>query len=127
MLSSVYVCKLADVEQPLFLRLLAGPDSDTLSFVLREQQTGEVVVNPPFQHLLLHNCAVHPTAAQFGVFFSFSVGRVHRPGAAELPAVPGQGGRGAAAGRDWPIRGLPPETAGGPEHARGETVEKTSR
>ncbi|KAM7378506.1 hypothetical protein PAMA_013421 [Pampus argenteus] len=39
----VYVCKLADGEQPLFLRLVAGPDDDTLSFVLREQQTGEVV------------------------------------------------------------------------------------
>ncbi|XP_033989219.1 ras association domain-containing protein 3 isoform X2 [Trematomus bernacchii] len=38
----VYVCKLADGEQPLFLRLVAGPDSDTLSFVLREQ-TGEVM------------------------------------------------------------------------------------
>lgn len=41
---AVYVCKLADGEQPLFLRLLAGPDTDTLSFVLREQQTGEVMV-----------------------------------------------------------------------------------
>ncbi|XP_040885974.1 ras association domain-containing protein 3 [Toxotes jaculatrix] len=39
----VYVCKLADGEQPLFLRLMAGPDVDTLSFVLREQQTGEVM------------------------------------------------------------------------------------
>ncbi|XP_072233738.1 ras association domain-containing protein 3 isoform X2 [Leuresthes tenuis] len=39
----VYVCKLADGEQPLFLRLMAGPDLDTLSFVLGEQQTGEVV------------------------------------------------------------------------------------
>ncbi|XP_075886023.1 ras association domain family member 3 isoform X4 [Nelusetta ayraudi] len=39
----VYVCKLADGEQPLFLRLLAGPNTDTLSFVLREQQTGEVM------------------------------------------------------------------------------------
>ncbi|KAM4523127.1 ras association domain-containing protein 1 [Fundulus diaphanus] len=38
----VYVCKLADGEKPLFLRLLAGPDLDTLSFVLREQ-TGEVM------------------------------------------------------------------------------------
>uniref|UniRef100_A0A667ZCJ5 Ras association domain family member 3 n=1 Tax=Myripristis murdjan TaxID=586833 RepID=A0A667ZCJ5_9TELE len=37
----VYVCKLADGEQPLFLRLVAGPDSDTLSFVLKEQQTGD--------------------------------------------------------------------------------------
>lgn len=39
----VYVCKLADTEKPLFLRLVAGPDLDTLSFVLREQQTGEVM------------------------------------------------------------------------------------
>ncbi|XP_029016910.1 ras association domain-containing protein 1 [Betta splendens] len=39
----VYVCKLVDTEQPLFLRLMAGPDPDTLSFVLREQQTGEVM------------------------------------------------------------------------------------
>ncbi|XP_037616282.1 ras association domain-containing protein 1 isoform X1 [Sebastes umbrosus] len=39
----VYVCKLADGEQPLFLRLVAGPDGDTLGFVLREQQTGEVM------------------------------------------------------------------------------------
>ncbi|KAI1888465.1 hypothetical protein AGOR_G00185430 [Albula goreensis] len=39
----VYVCKLAEGEHPLFLRLVAGPNSDTLSFVLREQQTGEVM------------------------------------------------------------------------------------
>lgn len=39
----VYVCKLADGEKPLFLRLVAGPDLDALSFVLREQQTGEVM------------------------------------------------------------------------------------
>lgn len=43
---AVYVCKLADTEKPLFLRLVAGPDLDTLSFVLREQQTGEVMVTP---------------------------------------------------------------------------------
>lgn len=39
----VYVCKLADGEQPLFLRLVAGPNTDTLSFVLKEQQNGEVM------------------------------------------------------------------------------------
>ncbi|XP_064199384.1 ras association domain-containing protein 3 isoform X3 [Anguilla rostrata] len=39
----VYVCKLAEEEHPLFLRLVAGPNTDTLSFVLREQQTGEVM------------------------------------------------------------------------------------
>ena len=48
---AVYVCKLADGEQPLFLRLMAGPDLDTLSFVLGEQQTGEVVVNPNLLHI----------------------------------------------------------------------------
>lgn len=41
---SVYVCKLADGEKPLFLRLVAGPDSNMLGFVLREQQSGEVMV-----------------------------------------------------------------------------------
>ncbi|XP_017350019.1 ras association domain-containing protein 3 isoform X1 [Ictalurus punctatus] len=39
----VCVCKLSEGEHPLFLRLLAGPNLDTLSFVLREQQTGEVM------------------------------------------------------------------------------------
>ncbi|KAK0145829.1 Ras association domain-containing protein 3 [Merluccius polli] len=39
----VYVCKLAEGEQPLFLRLVAGPDAETFGFVLREQQTGEVM------------------------------------------------------------------------------------
>uniref|UniRef100_A0A3Q0R6W1 Ras association domain family member 3 n=1 Tax=Amphilophus citrinellus TaxID=61819 RepID=A0A3Q0R6W1_AMPCI len=39
----VYICKLADGEKPLFLRLVSGPDSEALSFVLKEQQTGEVM------------------------------------------------------------------------------------
>ncbi|XP_069048129.1 ras association domain-containing protein 3 isoform X3 [Lepisosteus oculatus] len=39
----VYVCKLSDGEHPLYLRLLAGPNTEALSFVLREQQTGEVM------------------------------------------------------------------------------------
>ncbi|KAG2469333.1 RASF3 protein, partial [Polypterus senegalus] len=39
----VYTCKLSDGEHPLLLRLLAGPDTNVLSFVLREQQTGEVM------------------------------------------------------------------------------------
>ncbi|XP_076020593.1 ras association domain family member 3 isoform X2 [Genypterus blacodes] len=39
----VYVCKLAEGEQPLFLRLMSGPNAETLSFILREQQTGEVM------------------------------------------------------------------------------------
>eukprot|EP00063_Salmo_salar_P033518 XP_014008353.1 PREDICTED: ras association domain-containing protein 3-like isoform X3 [Salmo salar] len=40
---TVYMCKLSEGEHPLFLRLLAGPNTDTLGFVLREQQTGEVM------------------------------------------------------------------------------------
>ncbi|KAI7792126.1 ras association domain-containing protein 5 isoform X1 [Triplophysa rosa] len=39
----VYTCKLSEKEHPLFLRLVAGPSTDTLSFVLKEQQTGEVM------------------------------------------------------------------------------------
>lgn len=39
----VYTCKLSEKEHPLFLRLVAGPCTDTLSFVLKEQQTGEVL------------------------------------------------------------------------------------
>ncbi|XP_060766547.1 ras association domain-containing protein 5 isoform X1 [Neoarius graeffei] len=34
--------KLPDSEHPLFLRLLAGPDLEKLSFVLKENETGEV-------------------------------------------------------------------------------------
>nr|XP_043872423.1 ras association domain-containing protein 1 [Solea senegalensis] len=50
-----YVCKLADGEQPLFLRLVSGPDADTLSFVLREQQTGEVIMWDAFSIPELRN------------------------------------------------------------------------
>lgn len=38
----VYACKLSDREHPLYLRLVAGPRTDTLSFVLREHEIGEV-------------------------------------------------------------------------------------
>lgn len=40
--SPVYACKLSDREHPLYLRLVAGPRTDTLSFVLREHEIGEV-------------------------------------------------------------------------------------
>ncbi|NWQ78406.1 RASF1 protein, partial [Columbina picui] len=39
---AVYLRKLADEEQPLRLRLLAGPSEKVLSFVLKENETGEV-------------------------------------------------------------------------------------
>ncbi|XP_038238141.1 ras association domain-containing protein 3 isoform X1 [Dermochelys coriacea] len=39
----VYTCKLSDREHPLYMRLVAGPSTETLSFVLREHETGEVM------------------------------------------------------------------------------------
>lgn len=42
---SVYLRKLPDDEQPLRLRLLAGPSEKALSFVLKENETGEVNVS----------------------------------------------------------------------------------
>ncbi|XP_010725723.1 ras association domain-containing protein 1-like, partial [Meleagris gallopavo] len=41
-LPAVYLRKLADEEQPLRLRLLAGPSEKALSFVLKENESGEV-------------------------------------------------------------------------------------
>lgn len=41
----VYLRKLADDEQPLFLRLCAGPNEKVLSLVLKENETGEVNVS----------------------------------------------------------------------------------
>lgn len=38
----MYACKLSDREHPLYLRLVAGPRTDMLSFVLREHEIGEV-------------------------------------------------------------------------------------
>ncbi|XP_034258994.1 ras association domain-containing protein 3 isoform X1 [Pantherophis guttatus] len=37
----VYMCKLSETEHPLYLRLVAGPRTDMLSFVLREHESGE--------------------------------------------------------------------------------------
>ncbi|NXS24023.1 RASF1 protein, partial [Mystacornis crossleyi] len=41
----VYLRKLGDDEQPLRLRLLAGPSEKVLSFILKENETGEVNVS----------------------------------------------------------------------------------
>lgn len=41
---SVYIRKLSDDERPLRLRLNAGPNEKVLSFVLKENETGEVNV-----------------------------------------------------------------------------------
>ncbi|KAL7982624.1 hypothetical protein Chor_010222, partial [Crotalus horridus] len=42
-LQDIYTCKLLETEHPLYLRLVAGPRTDTLSFVLREHESGEVL------------------------------------------------------------------------------------
>lgn len=42
---SVYIRKLSDDERPLRLRLSAGPNEKVLSFVLKENETGEVNVS----------------------------------------------------------------------------------
>lgn len=41
----MYFRKLSDDEQPLKLRLLAGPSEKALSFVLKENDSGEVNVS----------------------------------------------------------------------------------
>lgn len=42
---SVYIRKLSDDERPLRLRLCSGPNEKVLSFVLKENETGEVNVS----------------------------------------------------------------------------------
>lgn len=42
---SVYLRKLSDDERPLRLRLNVGPNEKVLSFVLKENETGEVNVS----------------------------------------------------------------------------------
>jgi len=41
----VYLRKISDGEHPLRLRLLTGPDEKLLSFVLKENETGEINVS----------------------------------------------------------------------------------
>ena len=43
--SAVYLRKISDDERPLRLRLATGPDEKLLSFVLKENETGEVNVS----------------------------------------------------------------------------------
>lgn len=38
--------KLPVSDHPLLLRLLSGPDADLLTFVLKENETGDVEVSP---------------------------------------------------------------------------------
>lgn len=52
------------------------------------------------------------------------MGRVLHPGAAQLPAVPQQGGGGAEGGDHPPLRDVPPETAGGAEGGQGAVLEE---
>lgn len=59
---SVYLRKLSDAEQPLLLRLLAGPSEKALSFVLKENDSGEVNVStePCFFSFIGGGVGSHP-------------------------------------------------------------------
>uniref|UniRef100_A0A8C5J691 Ras association domain family member 1 n=1 Tax=Junco hyemalis TaxID=40217 RepID=A0A8C5J691_JUNHY len=114
----VYLRKLGDDEQPLRLRLLAGPSEKVLSFILKENETGEVNVSAGTGRGLAPHCpgrcpwrdAAVPVAMAALVP---AVGRLLAAGAAQLPADPAAGGGGARAAAAAPLRALPPEDAGG--------------
>ncbi|XP_015423830.1 PREDICTED: ras association domain-containing protein 1 isoform X1 [Myotis davidii] len=61
----VYLRKLSDDEQPLRLRLLAGPNEKALSFVLKENDSGEVNACW-FGHACCSLC--HPSSLQWDAF-----------------------------------------------------------
>ncbi|XP_051701604.2 ras association domain-containing protein 3 isoform X1 [Oryctolagus cuniculus] len=56
----VYACKLSDREHPLYLRLVAGPRTDTLSFVLREHEIGEMTSTPGLGQAEARSQKLHP-------------------------------------------------------------------
>lgn len=120
---AVYLRKLADDERPLRLRLLAGPSEKVLSFILKENETGEVNVSAGPGKGLSPSL---PGGRQRGgdapvplvtAALVPAVGRLHAAGAAQLPADPAAGGGGAPAPAAAPLRLLPPEDAGGAGHA----------
>lgn len=51
--------KLPQGDQPLLLRLIAGPDPDQLSFILKENETGEVEVSRQKLAVALPNVVTH--------------------------------------------------------------------
>ena len=52
---AVYLRKISDDERPLRLRLATGPDEKLLSFVLKENETGEVNVSRTSVLLFAYN------------------------------------------------------------------------
>lgn len=47
--------KLPLCERPLLLRLIAGPDPEQLSFILKENETGEVEVSVEIYYIYTNN------------------------------------------------------------------------
>lgn len=86
-LPAVFLRKLSDEEQPLRLRLLAGPSEKALSFVLKENDSGEVNVSTgtvwgrALWGTVPLSCPVPGALCP-------AVGRLHPARAAQLPAHP---------------------------------------
>ncbi|XP_035552491.1 ras association domain-containing protein 3 isoform X1 [Canis lupus familiaris] len=113
----VYACKLSDREHPLYLRLVAGPRTDTLSFVLREHEIGEGGLNLGQFSWRKKSPSYSPSLDQMPALrrhLSQSLGSLQPPGAAEFLAHPGQGGSRAAAERAAALRGLQTQAGGSP-------------
>lgn len=113
--------KLPLYERPLLLRLIAGPDLEQLSFVLKENETGEVEVrNYLPEECKKQNAEKVSVQANFLLcqhllFFTLSstVARVFYPWAAKLPCNPGERGGRASPGSGAKIQRIQTETTAG--------------
>ncbi|CAJ0936367.1 unnamed protein product [Ranitomeya imitator] len=65
----VYMCRLSDREHPLYLRLVAGPNLETLSFVLREHETGDVMQHMGILCYGASYGAINLYGAAYGAYF----------------------------------------------------------
>lgn len=114
--------KLPQCDHPLLLRLIAGPDPDQLSFILKENETGEVEVScgqKKKQVIALRYCASSDkTLNVLPPSLCVAVARLLCPRAAELLDHPGEGGGGAREGSRAKIQQLPAEAATGPGTTR---------
>lgn len=120
--------KLPLYERPLLLRLKAGPDLQRLSFVLKENETGEVEVknylsrgqkNTRQKEYLSKptSCFLPFQPLLFPALFS-TVACVFHPRAAKLPSDPGERGGGASPGSGAKIQHIQTETTAGPTTTR---------
>lgn len=107
-------------ERPLLLRLRAGPDLQRLSFVLKENETGEVEVRHDCKHSaergsVKANLLSSPPST---TPLSSTVACLFHPRAAKLPSDPGERGGGASPGSGAKIQHVQTETTAGPTTTR---------